>query len=107
MKYLGSILILCALAAAAPARAFDVEGDKASLQDSDTQFASAIQGSNPDYTQGSSLATPFIGSGRTDSDFVSDYGNGISIPAPGVDKPAPAWALTPSYSAATALAPIH
>jgi hypothetical protein len=105
MKYLGSILILCALAAAAPARAFDVEGDKASLQDPDAQFASSMQTANPDYMQGSSLATPFVG--RTDSEFVSDYGNGISIPAPGIDKPAPAWALTPSYSAATALAPVH
>jgi hypothetical protein len=103
MKYLGSILILCALAAAAPARAFDVEGDKASLQDPDAQFTSSVQISNPDYMQGSSLATPFIG--RADSDFIADYGNGISIPAPGIDKPAPAWALVPSYSAATTLAP--
>ena len=105
MKYFGSILVLCALAAAAPARAFDVEGDKASLQDPDTQFASSVQGSEPDYMQGSSLATPFIG--KTDSGLVSDYGNGISIPGPGIDKPAPAWALMPSYSAAAALAPAH
>ena len=27
--------------------------------------------------------------------FVSSYGNSISIPGPGIDQPAPAWALSP------------
>jgi hypothetical protein len=47
-----------------------------------------------DYTKGSSLALPYIG--KADSEFITDYGNAIQIPAPGIDKPAPAWALSPS-----------
>ncbi len=95
MKYLGLVLVLCGLAAATPARAFEVQGEKATLEDGTTQFApQGTQFLKPDYTQGSSLALPYIG--QTDSGFISDYGNSISIPAPGVDKPAPAWALQPS-----------
>jgi hypothetical protein len=96
MKYLGLVLVLCGLAAAAPARAFEVQGEKATLEDGTTQFApKGTQFLKPDYTQGSSLALPYIG--ETDSGFISGYGNSIPIPGPGIDKPAPAWALTPSY----------
>ena len=46
---------------------------------------------NSNDARGSSLALPYIG--KTDSSaFFSDYGNGIAIPAPGVDQPTPAWA---------------
>lgn len=94
MKYLGLALVLCSLAAA-PAQAFEIQGEKATLQDGGTAFTSpANQFLTQDYTQGSSLALPYIG--KTDSDFISDYGNAISIPGPGIDHPAPAWALRPS-----------
>ena len=88
MKYLGLVLVLCGLAAATPAHAFEIQGEKATLEDGSNQFLTQ------DYTKGSSLALPFIG--NSDSEFISSYGNSIPIPGPGIDKPAPAWALTPS-----------
>ena len=92
MKYLSLVLVLCGMAslAAAPARAFDVQGQNANLQDGVNQFSSqADPFLNPDFTKGSSLALPYIGS--ADSGFISDYGNSIPIPAPGIDRGAPAW----------------
>jgi hypothetical protein len=94
MKYLGLVLICCAFAVQ-PAQAFEIQGEKATLEDGGAQLtAPANQFLTPDLSKGSSLALPYIG--ETDSGLISDYGNAISIPAPGVDKPAPAWALTPS-----------
>ena len=101
MKYLSLVLVLCGVAsfAAMPAGAFEIQGKNASLEDGGggaTAFTSPVDPylGAPDFTKGSSLALPYIG--ETDSGLISDYGNAISIPAPGVDKPAPAWALTPS-----------
>ena len=97
MKYLGLVLVFCGVAALAvassPARAFDIQGQSASLQDG-TQFASPVdQALNPDFAKGSSLALPYVS--RSDSSsFISDYGNMIAIPGPGIDKPAPAWAFS-------------
>jgi hypothetical protein len=98
MKYLSLVLGLCAMAglAATPDRAcaFDIQGENASLQDGSNQFASpADQLFNPDFTKGSSLALPYIG--KSDSGFLADYGNSITIPGPGIDRPAPAWAYSP------------
>ena len=93
MKYLGFAAVLCALAAA-PAQAFEIQGEQASLEDAGAGFASPNPFLTPDLSKGSSLALPYIG--KTDSEFITDYGNAISIPAPGVDRPAPAWALTPT-----------
>jgi hypothetical protein len=98
MRYLGLVLVLCGMAglAASPARAFDIQGDKASLEDGASGFASATgQFYNHDYTQGSSLALPYIG--KSESDFISGYGNAIPIPGPGIDKASPAWAYSPRY----------
>ncbi len=92
MKYLGLALVLFALAAA-PAQAFEIQGESATLEGAQL-MSPANQFLTQDYTKGSSLALPYIG--KTDSEFISDYGNAIQIPAPGVDKPAPAWALSPS-----------
>ena len=92
MKYLGFAAVLCALAAL-PAQAFEIQGENATLEGS-AQFASPNPFLPPDLSKGSSLALPYIG--KTDSEFITDYGNAISIPAPGVDRPAPAWALTPT-----------
>ena len=98
MKYLGLVLVSCGVAALAvassPARAFDIQGQSASLQDGGTQFASpADQVLNPDFAKGSSLALPYV-SRNDSSSFISDYGNMIAIPAPGVDRPTPAWAFS-------------
>ncbi len=96
MKYLSLVLVLCGMAslAAAPARAFDIQGENANLEDGVNHFSSpADPFLNPDYTKGSSLALPYIGS--SDSGFISDYGNAIPIPGPGIDRAVPAWVLAP------------
>jgi hypothetical protein len=92
MKYLGFAAVLCALAAL-PAQAFEIQGEQASLEGAGAEFASPNPFLTPDLSKGSSLALPYIG--KADSEFLTDYGNAIAIPAPGVDMPAPAWALTP------------
>jgi len=101
MQRLGLVAVLCALSsfAAAPASAFDIQGKNASLQDGAPAgaqpFTSPVDqylSQGYDYTKGSSLALPYISNGDSSSGFVSDYGNMIAIPGPGVDKPAPAWA---------------
>ena len=92
MKYLSLVLVLCGVAslAAAPARAFDIQGQNANLEDGVNHFSSpADPFLNPDYTKGSSLALPYIGS--SDSGFIPDYGNSIPIPGPGIDRAVPAW----------------
>jgi hypothetical protein len=91
MKYLGFAPVLCALASL-PAQAFEIQGENATLEGG-AQFASPNPFLTPDLSKGSSLALPYIG--KADSEFITDYGNAISIPAPGIDTPAPAWALTP------------
>ena len=95
MKYIA--LVTCAAAAlfiaSGPARAFDIEGQSASLQDGSNQFADPVdQFFDPDAPKASSLAMPYNSKSDTYSDFVSEYGNMIPIPSPGIDRPAPAWA---------------
>jgi hypothetical protein len=95
MKHLSLVLILCGMAslAAAPAGAFEIQGKNASLEDGATPFANPVDPylGSPDFTQGSSLALPYIGKDDS-SGFISSYGNMIPIPGPGIDRPAPAWA---------------
>jgi hypothetical protein len=96
MKHLGLVLALCSAAALLPrtAHAFDIEGQNASLQDGSSHFAGGTdQLVTPDYTKGSSLALPMIG--QSDSGHVSQYGNSILIPGPGVDDPA--WTYSSPY----------
>jgi hypothetical protein len=100
MKYLSLILVLCGVTslAASPARAFDIEGEQATLQDGATPFAAPADPDdflNPDVGKAHSLALPYIG--KADSDYISDYGNAIPIPGPGIDRPSPAWAYSPRY----------
>ena len=98
MKISSLGIILCSIAslAAGPARAFDIQGEKANLEDGVIPFSDpADQLANPDYaisdySKGSSLALPYVG--KSDSGFVSDYGNAITIPGPGIDRPVPIWA---------------
>ena len=95
MKYLALILVSCAVAAVVapgPARAFDIQGQNATVPDAVEPFSALFPESiESNDARGSSLALPYIG--KTDSSaFISDYGNGIAIPAPGVDQPTPAWA---------------
>jgi hypothetical protein len=100
MKYLSLVLVLSGVASltASPACAFDIEGEKATLSDGATPFASPADPDDflkQDFGKARSLALPY--SGQTDSGFVSDYGNAIPIPGPGIDRPTPAWAYSPRY----------
>ncbi|HUU67524.1 MAG TPA: hypothetical protein VMW57_09650 [Methyloceanibacter sp.] len=98
MKYLGLVLALCGAAgltlAPVAATAFEIQGKDQDIPDSAAEF----HGLAPVYAmpefQGSSLAMPFNSSGG-DSSHVSDYGNAIPIPGPGIDQPTPAWAAGP------------
>jgi hypothetical protein len=95
MRNLGFVLALCGAAAlvGAPgvARAFETQGsgdpiNGQSLLAQPQSFAQDIKAH--------SLAMPLAGKSDS-SGFVSSYGNSIPIPAPGIDTPAPAWAMSP------------
>ncbi len=96
MKTLRLGLVLCGTIGLAllPGRvsAFEIQGEDAELPKSAAEY----HGLEPTYSlpqfEGSSLAMPFNSSDSLEG-FVSDYGNAIPIPAPGVDRPAPAWAI--------------
>jgi hypothetical protein len=94
MKYLALILVCCtaAVIAPGPARAFDIQGQNAAVPDAVEPFSALFpEAIDSNDARGSSLALPYIG--KSDSSvFISDYGNAIAIPAPGVDRPTPAWA---------------
>ena len=98
MKRLGLVLVLCGAAGLAllpaGAYAFEIQGEEQDMPQSPAEF----HGLNPGYSlpqfEGSSLAMPFDNSSG-ESGFVSDYGNSIPIPAPGISQPTPAWATSP------------
>jgi hypothetical protein len=95
MRSLGFVLVLCGAAALigtpGVARAFETQGsgdpiDGQSLLVQPQAFAQDLKAH--------SLAMPL--SGKSDGGgLVSSYGNSIPIPGPGIDMPAPAWAITP------------
>jgi len=95
---LGLVMALCGAVglALAPvsATAFEIQGENQDIPNSAAEF----HGVAPVYTlpqfEGSSLAMPYSSSGSA-SGHVSDYGNSIPIPAPGVSQPTPAWASGP------------
>ena len=95
MRSLGLVLALCGAAAliGAPgvASAFETQGSGDPIND---QSLLAQPQSLAQDTKVHSLAMPL--GGKSDSGgFVSSYGNSITIPGPGIDQPAPAWALSP------------
>jgi len=97
MKNLGLVLVLCGAAglAFAPvsANAFEIQGEGQNTPKSAAEYLGlGPTAYTPLQFEGYSLAMPY--SSSVDTGYVSDYGNGISIPAPGVDRPAPAWALS-------------
>jgi hypothetical protein len=95
------VLVLCSAAGLAllPAsvNAFEIEGGGENAPES----AAAFHGLPPVYSmpqfEGSSLAMPYSNSGTGISGHVSDYGNSISIPAPGMSQPTPAYATSPFF----------
>ena len=100
MKHRDLALALCVAAglAVAPyaAQAFEVQGEDASLSDGAAQFNNLNQTYTLPEFKGHSLAMPFIGNGDS-SGQVSDYGNAIPIPGPGISLPSPAWAYGPAF----------
>jgi hypothetical protein len=97
MRSLGLVLALCGAAAliGAPgvASAFETQGSGDPI-DGQSLLAQP-QGFAQDYLKAHSLAMPLSGKSDGGGSFVSSYGNSIPIPGPGVDQPAPAWALSP------------
>ena len=98
MRNLGLVLVLCGAAglAFAPvgANAFEIQGQDQKIPKSAAEYL----GLSPTYTlpkfDGYSLAMPYNSSSE-EGGYVSDYGNAISIPGPGIDRPVPAWASGP------------
>jgi hypothetical protein len=97
MKHLPLVLVLGGLAglAAAPAYAFDIEGQNASLEDGATHFATPVDDFIKSNGGARSLAMPLSGGSDSLDTHISDYGNAISIPGPGID--APAWTYSSTY----------
>jgi hypothetical protein len=95
MRSLGLVLVLCGAAALigtpGVARAFETQGSGDAI---DGQSLLAQPQAFAQDLKAHSLAMPL--SGKSDGGgFVSSYGNSIPIPGPGIDMPAPAWALSP------------
>ncbi|MGH6825123.1 hypothetical protein [Methyloceanibacter sp.] len=94
MRSLGFVVVLCGAAAligtSGVARAFETQGSGDPI---DGKSLLASQSLVQDF-KAHSLAMPLAG--KSDGGgFVSSYGNSIPIPGPGIDTPAPAWALSP------------
>jgi hypothetical protein len=87
----GLILLPCAV------QAFEVYGEDASLADGGAPFSGLNQGYVMPEFKGSSLAMPYISKDSGYGGHVSDYGNSIPIPGPGISLPSPAWAYGPSF----------
>jgi hypothetical protein len=100
MRKTGLVLVLCGAASLAMlsvgAHAFEIQGEDAEIPKTPAE----AYGLDPAYTlpqfSGSSLAMPY-NSTSTDGGFVSDYGNSIAIPAPGMSQPTPAWQSSPFF----------
>jgi hypothetical protein len=97
MKRLPLVLVLSGLAglAAAPAYAFDIEGQNATLEDGVSHFTSPVEDFIKSNGGARSLAMPLTGESDSSDTHISDYGNSISIPGPGID--APGWSYSSTY----------
>ena len=97
MKHLPFVLVLSGLVglAAGPAYAFDIEGQNASLEDGGSHFTSPVEDFITSNGGARSLAMPLTGKSDASDTHISDYGNAISIPGPGID--APGWTYSSNY----------
>lgn len=97
MNYIGRILALGGALAlttiAGSANAFEIEGT--------SSVSPASLGLQQELAPGDvrtySLAMPMSSKSDTFSEAATamSYGNAIAIPAPGIDRPTPAWASSP------------
>lgn len=99
MKFLVLPLSLAAGLVLLPgvSQAFEVYGEDANLSDGAAPFTGLNQGYVMPEFNGSSLAMPYISKDGGYSGHVSDYGNSIPIPGPGISLPSPAWASGPAF----------
>ena len=77
------------------AHAFEVFGEDASTEGG-APFAGLNQGYVLPEFKGYSLAMPYS-SKDSDGAHISNYGNDIPIPGPGISLPTPAWASGPFF----------
>lgn len=91
-------LVAAASLALAPvsAGAFEIQGEDAEIPTSTAEHLGLSPTHSLPQFEGSSLAMPFANSGEG-SEFASDYGNAIAIPAPGISQPTPAWRSGPFF----------
>ena len=96
MTRLGLLWVLCAAAGLAMlpagASAFEVQGEGDKLPQSPAEFH-GLSGHGLPQFEGSSLAMPYNSNESSFSGHVSDYGNGIAIPMPGLSQPTPAFQI--------------
>jgi hypothetical protein len=97
MKHLPLVLAFGAAAglAVAPAYAFDIEGQNASLEGATTHFSSPVEDFITSNGGARSLAMPLTSSADSSNSHISEYGNSISIPGPAYE--APAWSYSSSF----------
>jgi hypothetical protein len=95
------VLMLCAAAGLAllpaSANAFEIQGGGENVPDSAAEFHGLPQAYVMPKFEGSSLAMPYTGNDTGISGHISDYGNTLSIPAPGMSQPTPAYATSPFF----------
>ena len=100
MKQLRLALVLCGAAGLAPmpyaAQAFEIQNEGDKLSANGAEFTGLEQNYLSQEFKGHSLAMPYT-SKNEDLGHVSDYGNSIPIPGPGISLPSPAWAYTPAF----------
>jgi hypothetical protein len=91
------VLVFGALAglAAAPAYAFDIEGQNSSLEGATPHFSSPMQDFITSNGGARSLAMPLTSSADSSDTHISEYGNSIAIPGPAYQ--APAWSFSSGY----------
>jgi hypothetical protein len=78
------------------AHAFEVYGEDATISDGAAPFTSLNQTFVLPEFKGNSLAMPYVGK-DDGSGQISEYGNAIPIPGPGISLPSPAWAYSPAF----------
>lgn len=100
MRIRATVLALCGAASLAllpmGAQAFEIQGEDAQIPKSPAEHYGLDQVYTLPQFEGSSLAMPYSSSSSTGGN-VSDYGNSIAIPAPGLSQPTPAWQSSPFF----------
>jgi len=99
MKHLRLVMAMCGaaclVAGSGSAYAFDVEGQNASPDDGANHFATPVDDFIKSNGEARSLAMPLSGNSDWTDSHISEYGNSIAIPAPGLE--APGWTYSSTF----------